>query len=55
MVEDPVCGLELEEDQVAARTEYDGQTYCFCSEECLAEFETEPFRYVESAPIEYQL
>jgi YHS domain-containing protein len=31
---DPVCGGTVEENRAAAKTEYAGQTYYFCSREC---------------------
>lgn len=45
MVEDPVCGMYLMPDDAVAETEYGGQTFYFCSEECQAEFEMDPERY----------
>jgi Cu+-exporting ATPase len=46
MPKDPVCGMELDEETAAASSEYDGDTYFFCSESCLREFEADPERYV---------
>ncbi len=31
---DPICGMWLEADQIAATHTYLGQTYSFCCEEC---------------------
>jgi Cu+-exporting ATPase len=42
MVTDPVCGMELEESQAPATTEYEGRLYFFCSVACRAEFEANP-------------
>ena len=42
MVTDPVCGMELEESQAPATTEYEGRRYYFCSSACRAEFEANP-------------
>lgn len=48
MTKDPVCGMEIDEKQAAARTEYRGKTYLFCSVKCKAEFVSNPDRYVET-------
>ena len=45
MAKDPVCGMDVDEKQAAARTEYSGQTYYFCSPYCKAQFEKEPQKY----------
>jgi len=42
MVTDPVCGMEMEESQAPATTEYEGRIYFFCSAACRAEFEANP-------------
>jgi P-type Cu+ transporter len=42
MVVDPVCGVDLEEQQAGARAEHAGLTYYFCSETCRDEFEANP-------------
>lgn len=47
MVTDPVCKMEIEEDQAAATVEYEGQTYYFCSQGCKQQFEREPERYLQ--------
>jgi YHS domain-containing protein len=46
MTKDPVCGMDVDEKQSAAKTEYSGQTYYFCSPYCKAQFEREPQKYV---------
>jgi YHS domain-containing protein len=47
MVKDPVCGMFIEEEEAEAESQYQGQTYFFCSEECKEEFDAEPDRYIE--------
>jgi len=47
MVKDPVCGMEVDEKRAVATTEYNGQTYYFCSAHCKAQFEKEPGKYVK--------
>jgi P-type Cu+ transporter len=44
-VADPVCGMQIETEQVAGKTEYQGVTYWFCSDSCLKKFEAQPSRY----------
>ena len=45
MVRDPVCGMTIEPEAAAARREYRGQTFYFCSEKCVGDFDREPERY----------
>jgi Ala-tRNA(Pro) deacylase len=42
---DPVCGARLVEDGRAARSEYRGITYWFCSLCCKMEFDDNPYAY----------
>ncbi len=42
---DPVCGMELTYETAQARSEYDGQTYYFCSLDCKEQFDKDPERY----------
>ena len=44
---DPVCGMTVEREKVAATLAFDGVTYYFCSKGCRAEFEGEPERFAE--------
>ncbi len=44
-VEDPVCRMKFVMDRAAAKVEYEGKTYYFCSEGCRAEFEADPEEY----------
>jgi Cu+-exporting ATPase len=48
MVTDPVCEMKVDEDS-NIKTEYNGKTYRFCSEECKEVFETDPEIYAKSA------
>ena len=45
-LKDPVCGMEVTYETAEARTEYNGQTYYFCSLGCKEDFDREPERYV---------
>ena len=44
---DPVCGMDVTYESAQARSEYDGQTYYFCSIECKEAFDREPEKYME--------
>jgi YHS domain-containing protein len=43
---DPVCGTIVDQSQAAAKTEYAGETYYFCSKECQKDFEEEPAVFI---------
>lgn len=43
-VRDPVCGMPVDPKNAATVT-YAGQTYYFCSAQCLRSFEQDPARY----------
>ncbi len=51
-VKDPVCGMMIEESSAAETSRYQGQTYYFCSPECLEQFEANPAKYVGGARTE---
>jgi class 3 adenylate cyclase/YHS domain-containing protein len=42
---DPVCGMEMQPSEVAARLNLEGEERCFCSEACLRKFVAAPERY----------
>ena len=46
MLKDPVCGMDLTYETAQARSEYDGQTYYFCSLDCKATFDRDPEKYI---------
>ena len=47
MTTDPVCGMKVDDERY--QTQYDGETYSFCSQECKNEFEQNPDEYVAPA------
>jgi P-type Cu+ transporter len=49
MVKDPVCGMEIEPHDAAASREHMGQTFYFCSPNCVAQFDADPHRYAQTA------
>jgi Cu+-exporting ATPase len=45
-VKDPVCGMMVDPEKAAAKVEYAGKTYFFCSPRCKERFEKEPERFL---------
>ncbi|MBY0493337.1 MAG: YHS domain-containing protein [Cyanobacteria bacterium] len=45
MAKDPVCGMQLAEATAAAKSEYKGTTYYFCSPACKTVFDKNPEKY----------
>ncbi len=46
MVKDPVCGMEIEVESVAAQEVYQGTTWYFCSASCHGKFQANPPQYI---------
>src|SRR6266508_3823074 len=46
---DPICGMQVEPSSAAEKYEYNGQTYYFCSQHCLAKFKEDPEKFVNSS------
>jgi YHS domain-containing protein len=46
MAIDPVCGMEVDETNPPATSEYQGKTYYFCSPGCKADFDKDPQQYL---------
>ncbi|HEU5349009.1 MAG TPA: YHS domain-containing protein [Ktedonobacterales bacterium] len=44
---DPVCGMQVDPAMAAATSEYQGQTYYFCSQGCKRQFDKDPQSYVK--------
>jgi YHS domain-containing protein len=49
MAKDPVCGMDVDPQTAAGKSEYKGQTYYFCSPGCKQDFDKDPEKYVGSA------
>jgi P-type Cu+ transporter len=45
MTKDPVCGMQVNDEQAAGTSEYRGKTYYFCSPGCKQRFDQNPERY----------
>lgn len=43
---DPVCGMEIESQNAFANREHMGQTFYFCSQSCVDQFDADPHKYV---------
>jgi YHS domain-containing protein len=43
---DPVCGMRVDENKAAGKSEYQGKTYYFCATACKAKFDANPANYV---------
>jgi Cu+-exporting ATPase len=46
MVKDPVCGMMIDKDTAAGKSEFDGQTYYFCAPICKTRFDQNPQAYI---------
>jgi len=45
MARDPVCGMEVDPKRAAATSEYQGQSFVFCSAACKSKFDSKPNQY----------
>jgi Cu+-exporting ATPase len=46
---DPVCGMEIEPQSAFAKREHMGQTFFFCSQSCVDQFDKDPHHYVTTS------
>lgn len=46
MYKDPVCGMDVDPETAAGKSEYKGVTYYFCSMGCKKSFDENPERYI---------
>jgi len=49
MTTDPVCGMKIDENSAQFKTQYQGMTYSFCSDECRRQFEKNPEQYAKNS------
>ena len=47
MVKDVVYGMEIDPAKAAGTSQYNGQTYYFCSAGCKAKFDADPSKFVK--------
>ncbi len=50
MAKDPVCGMKIDEKKAAAKSDYKGKTYHFCSISCKKAFDDNPAKFDEGFP-----
>ena len=43
---DPVCGMQVNQQNAAGRSAHQGKTFYFCSEDCKKQFDQDPEPYV---------
>ncbi|MEP7270883.1 MAG: YHS domain-containing protein [Acidobacteriota bacterium] len=46
---DPVCNMTVNPQSAAGSHQHDGQTYYFCSSQCLHKFKADPQGYLNRA------
>jgi len=44
---DPVCNMQVDEKNTAGQSNYQGQTYYFCSQNCKEKFDQNPQQYAK--------
>lgn len=49
-MQDPVCGMSVEQDDAAAAWRHDGTVYLFCSVACQRRFRTDPEHFLSLDP-----
>lgn len=42
MEKDPICGMEVDPNKAAGKSDYQGRTYYFCSPGCKRKFDQNP-------------
>lgn len=45
-VTDPVCGMTIDSDTAAGSSQWQGETYYFCSTACQRKFDANPAHYI---------
>lgn len=48
-VQDPVCGMNIEPQSAFVKREHMGQTFYFCSQSCVDQFDKAPHRYMTTS------
>jgi YHS domain-containing protein len=44
-VKDPVCGMDVDQNNAPAQSEHEGHTHYFCGNECKQKFDNNPSLY----------
>ena len=55
LVKDPVCNMDVDPARAAGSSEHKGQTYYFCSPNCVKRFNADPEKYLTPKPPAAQL
>jgi YHS domain-containing protein len=50
---DPVCGMNVDPQDAAGESEYQGQIFYFCCKDCKRMFDEDPTNYVSEQTAEY--
>lgn len=48
MQRDPVCNMQVDEKNAAAKLNHNGKDYYFCSQHCADKFRSNPQQYTEA-------
>ncbi len=49
-VKDPVCGMTIDPATAKGKSDHEGKTYYFCSDDCKKKFDADPKKYVQPPP-----
>lgn len=47
MERDVVCGMQVDPNKAAGKSDHNGKTYYFCSQMCKQRFDTDPAKYAK--------
>lgn len=47
MERDVVCGMQVDPNKAAGKSEHNGKTYYFCSQMCKTKFDASPEKYAK--------
>jgi YHS domain-containing protein len=46
---DPVCAMKISDEETVGTSEYEGNTYHFCSFGCKEQFDADPYKFVHGS------
>jgi YHS domain-containing protein len=46
---DPVCGMQVDDQKASAKSQFQGTTYHFCSDECKRKFDQQPQQFASKS------
>ncbi len=50
LVKDVVCGMDIDPETAAGKSEHEGTTYYFCAVGCKQDFDADPGKYLSGSP-----